>query len=319
VEAEDHRLDPQARAMLERAAGAPEPHRLPVEDARRLYREARIALAPPVPAVDEVRELVLPGPGGELRARYYRPLAAGPQPIAGVVFFHGGGWTLGDLDTHDTACRGIANEGRCAVLSVDYRLAPEHRFPAALEDAVAAVRWTAAQAAELGIDADRLAVAGDSAGGNLAAATALVLRGSGIRLAMQILVYPVTDQSPGMIAQGNVEAYGLTAATMHWFRGHYLGHADQAADWRASPLRALDVSHLPRAYILTAGFDPLLDQGRAYAERLQQAGVPVTYECFEGQIHGFLLMGGAMAAANHAIYRIGQAIRMQIVPKPASL
>jgi acetyl esterase/lipase len=315
VGAGEGRLDPQARAVIESAARSaePAPHALGVPEARRLYREKRLQLAPAPLALEETRDFSFPGPGGAIGARCYRPLGAKPgEALPAVVYFHGGGWTCGDLDTHDSVCRGIATHGRCAVVAVDYRMGPEHKFPAAVEDAEAAVRWAGANASSLEIDADRLAVAGESAGGNLAAVAALALRDSGPRPAMQVLVYPVTDQAADTdslrrFAQG----YSLTRDLLRWYQGHYLRDERDRADWRASPLRALDHSRLPHAYILTAGFDPLLDEGRAYAERLARAGVAVTYECFEGQIHGFLPMGGAIAAAHHAHYRIGQMLRIR--------
>ncbi len=275
------RLDPQARAVIESAARAPGPvpGSLGVAEARRLYRETRLRLAPPPVAVEEARDFSFPGPAGDIGARYYRPLGAKPgEALPAVVYFHGGGWTCGDLDTHDSVCRGIAAHGRCAVVAVDARLA----------------------------------VAGESAGGNLAAVAAIALRDSQPGLAMQVLVYPVTDQAADTdslrrFAQG----YSLTRELLRWYQRQYLRDERDRADWRASPLRAREHSRLPGAYVLTAGFDPLLDEGRAYAERLEQASVAVTYECFEGQIHGFLPMGGAIAAAHHAHYRIGQMLRMR--------
>lgn len=308
------RLDPQARAVIESAArtAAPALDSLSVAEARRLYRETRLRLAPPPVAVEEARDFSFPGPAGRIKARSYRPLGAKPgEALPAVVYFHGGGWTCGDLDTHDSVCRGICAHGRCAVVAVDYRMGPEHKFPAAVEDAVAAVQWVDKNAASFGIDAARLAVAGESAGGNLAAATAIALRDSEPGLAMQVLVYPVTDQAADTdslkrFAQG----YSLTRDLLRWYQAQYLRDERDRADWRASPLRAREHSRLPSAYVLTAGFDPLLDEGLAYAERLERAGVPVTYECFEGQIHGFLPMGGAIAAAGHAHYRIGQMLRM---------
>lgn len=306
------KLDPQARALLERfaAAKAPPMSSLTAPDARRAYRESRAALAPAPPQVAQVRELSIPGPAGSLRARLYRSeLGASP----GVLYFHGGGFIYGDIDTHDAVCRAIAAHGACAVVSVDYRLAPENPFPAAVEDGIAAADWVAANAAELGIDPRKLALAGDSAGGNLAAVTALGARERGApHIAMQILVYPTTDllaesESVGRFAEG----YLLTRDSIRWVKRTYLGDERAALDWRASPLRANDVSRLPPAYILIAGFDPLRDEGRAYADRLARAGVPVTCECFEGQVHGFLMMGGVMAAAGHAVQRIGQMLRMQ--------
>lgn len=290
---------------------APEPS--DVGEARRLYRDSRLELAAlPLP-MEETRDFSIPGPAGAIRARYYRPAGAETgEALPGVVYFHGGGWTCGDLDTHDGVCRGIAAHGRCAVVAVDYRLGPEHKFPAAVEDALAAVRWACANAASLGIDATRAVVAGESAGGNLAAVAALALRGSGPPLAMQVLVYPVTDQTADSGSmQRFARGYSLTRDLMRWYQRNYFAAESDLADWRASPLLARDHSGLPPAYIITAGFDPLLDQGRAYAEALERAGVPVTHECFEGQIHGFLPMGGALAAAGHALYRIGQMLRMQ--------
>jgi acetyl esterase len=314
-DADRARLDPQARAVIESAArsAGPAPGALGVAEARKLYRETRLRLAPPPVAVEETRDFSFPGPAGDIGARTYRPLGSqAREALPAVVYFHGGGWTCGDLDTHDSVCRGIAAHGRCAVVAVDYRMGPEHKFPAAVEDAVAAVQWVSKNAGSFAIDAARLAVAGESAGGNLAAVAAIALRDSEPGLAMQVLVYPVTDQAADTdslkrFAQG----YSLTRELLRWYQGQYLRDERDRADWRASPLRAREHSRLPSAYILTAGFDPLLDEGRAYAERLEQAGVPVTYECFEGQIHGFLPMGGAIAAAHHAHYRIGQMLRMR--------
>jgi len=236
-----------------------------------------------------------------------------------VVYFHGGGWTCGDLDTHDSVCRGIAAHGRCAVVAVDYRMGPEHKFPAAVEDAVAAAQWVGKNAGSFAIDAARLAVAGESAGGNLAAVAAIALRDSQPGLAMQVLVYPVTDQAADTDSlERFAQGYSLTRELLRWYQRQYLRDERDRADWRASPLRAREHSRLPSAYVITAGFDPLLDEGLAYAERLEQAGVAVTYECFEGQIHGFLPMGGAIAAAHHAHYRIGQMLRMRFGTFPGA-
>jgi len=312
------KLDPQARALIERfaVAGAPPLFTLTAPEARRAYRESRAALAAAPVHVDEIRELSVPGPAA-LRARLYRPRAA-ENALPGMVYFHGGGFIYGDIDTHDVVCRGIAQCAHCAVVSVDYRLAPEHRFPAAVEDAFAATAWVAANAAALGIDPARLAVAGDSAGGNLAAVTALTARERGApALAMQVLVYPTTDFAAETDSISRfAEGYLLTRESIRWVKRTYLHEERDAFDWRASPLRAQDFSKLPAAYIITAGFDPLRDEGRAYAERLAQAGVAVTHECFEGQVHGFLVMGGVIAAAGHAIQRIGQTLRMQFGTTP---
>ncbi len=305
-------LDPQAKAVLERVARAnlPAYPQLGAAGARQLYRETRGALAAPPRELASVEDLHAPGASGDLRVRVYRPPDAGPLP--GLVYFHGGGWTIGDLDTHDVVCRELALHGRCAVVSVDYRLAPEHKFPAAVDDAVAATRWVAREAGGLGIDARRIAVGGDSAGGNLAAVVALVARDEGgPPLAMQTLIYPATDMAADTPSHLRYAAgHLLTRDAILWFRGNYLRDAADEADWRASPLKAADLSRLPPAYVITAGFDPLVDEGRAYAERLQAAGVPVTYECFEGMIHGFVTMGGVIAAAHHALARCAQGLRL---------
>ena len=313
-------LDSQARALLERLARIPAPalETLSAGEARRAYREGRLALAPPALELDEARDISFPGPEGEIKARCYRPPGEKRgEPLPGAVYFHGGGWVCGDLDTHDSVCRGIAVYGRCAVVAIDYRMGPEHRFPAAVDDAIAAVKWVSASARELGIDASRLAVAGESAGGNLAAVAAIALREAGPALAMQVLVYPVVDQAADTESLRRLATgYSLTRDLLRWYQKQYLRDERDYADWRASPLRAQDHSHLPPAYILTCGFDPLVDEGRAYADRLNQAGVSVVHECFQGMIHGFLPMGGALAAARHAHYRIGQMLRTRFGTLP---
>jgi len=307
------KLDPQARTLLERAAQAKYPPVCTVSptEARRMYREMCRALQPPPPEVASVADLSFPGPGGPVALRLYRPGTAQDARLPVVVFFHGGGFTIGDLDTHDVPCRTLANFALCAVLSVDYRLGPEHKFPAAFEDSVAAVCWTAAHAAELGLDVQRIAVAGDSAGGNLAAGAALALRGEGPRIALQVLLYPGLDMR-GLSPSQTEFAHGylLEREDILWFMGNYLGSEADALDWRASPLLAQDHSGLPPAYILTAGFDPLRDEGWSYAERLTASGVQVTYECFEGMIHGFITMSAALAATDHALYRAAQGLRL---------
>ena len=306
-------LDPQARTLLERAARAKYPpvHTVQPALARRMYREMCRALQPPPPEVASVADLSFPGPGGPVALRLYRPGTAQDARLPVVVFFHGGGFTIGDLDTHDVPCRTLANFSRCAVLSVDYRLGPEHKFPAAFEDSVAAVCWTAAHAAALGLDVQRIAVAGDSAGGNLAAGAALALRGEGPRIALQVLLYPGLDMR-GLSPSQTEFAHGylLEREDILWFMGNYLGSDADALDWRASPLLAQDHSGLPHAYIFTAGFDPLRDEGWSYAQKLTANGVRVTYECFEGMIHGFVTMSAALAAADHALYRVAQGLRL---------
>lgn len=319
-------LDPQARQLLESAAssGLPPIQSLSAPAAREQYRRSRAPLRPAPPDVAQVRELSMPGPGGALALRLYRAHgAAADAKLPAVVFFHGGGWLVGDLDTHDVVCRHLANAAHCAVIAVDYRLAPEHKFPAAVDDSVAATRWVAAHAAELGVDAARIAVGGDSAGGNLAAVTALTLRDLPQQgdpfLVMQMLIYPVTDQAGNTASAGAyAEGYLLTRASMLWYRENYLRGESDITDWRASPLCAADLSGLPPAYVITAGFDPLLDEGLAYAERMRAAGVDVTYECFEGMVHGFVVMGGVLAASHHAIYRLAQGLARILEAAPGA-
>ena len=313
-------VDPQMQAVIERVAraGLPPYYTVSAAEARRLYKETRGALAPPVPEVGEVRELAARGPGGAIPLRLYRGLGTEAGAVLpALVYFHGGGWTIGDLDTHDIVCRTLANRARCAVVSVDYRMGPEHKFPAAVEDCVAATRWVAEQGAALGIDAARIAVGGDSAGGNLATVAAITLRDAGgPPLAFQALIYPATDQRMDTASHASfAEGYLLTRSNMLWFRGNYLAAADYD-DWRASPIRAADLGRLPPAHIITAGYDPLRDEGRAYSDRLAESGVPVLYECFEGMAHGFVTMGGAVAAANHALYRVGQSLAQAFMPAP---
>ena len=305
-------VDPQMQAVIERVAKSALPpfYTVSADEARRLYKETRAVLSPPVPEVDAVRDFAASGPAGPIPLRLYRGLgAAAGAPLPLLVYFHGGGWTIGDLDTHDIVCRTLANKARCAVIAVDYRMGPEHKFPAAVEDCIAATRWVAERAAALGVDAARIAVGGDSAGGNLAAVVAITLRDAlGPALVFQALVYPATDQRMDSASHARFgEGYLLTRDNMLWFRDNYLSPADYD-DWRASPLRAADLARLPPAHIITAGYDPLVDEGRAYSDRLVAAGVPVLYECFEGMAHGFLTMGGVVAAANHALYRLGQSL-----------
>jgi acetyl esterase len=311
-------VDPQMQRVLERIAqsGLPPFCTVSAGEARRLYKETRAVFAPPVPAAGEVRDLTASGPAGPIRVRLYRGLGtAAGAPLPALVYFHGGGWTIGDLDTHDIICRTLANKARCAVVAVDYRLGPEHKFPAAVEDCLAATLWVAEQAAALGVDSARIAVGGDSAGGNLAAVVAITLRDAGgPPLAFQALVYPATDQRLDTASHARFgEGYLLTRNNTLWFRDNYLAPGDYD-DWRASPIRAADLARLPPAHIITAGYDPLLDEGRAYSDRLVAAGVPVLYECFEGMAHGFLTMGGVVAAANHALFRLGQSLARAFTP-----
>jgi acetyl esterase len=306
-------LDRHARAFLEvvEAAGRPSFHTLSPSEARKQYKEARRFSQPDAPKVASSAELEIEAPHATIPIRAYRPLGAAPtEALPALVFFHGGGWTIGDLDTHDVLCRQLANGARCALFAVDYRLGPEHKFPAAVDDAVFATKWMAENTERFHIDPERIAVGGDSAGGNLAAVVALSARDAGSpRIVFQLLIYPATDQyidAPSHFRNGT--GYLLTREAILYFRGNYLNGPQDYDDWRASPLRARELSKLPPAFILTAGFDPIVDEGSAYADRLRAAGVPVEYVCFESQIHGFITMGRVIPQANEAVNRCAKAL-----------
>jgi len=298
-------LHPHARALLDfmETKGVPPTHTLTVDEARRFYRERRAITQPEPPEVAEVRDLRADGPHGGIALRLYRPLGAGHAALPVLVYYHGGGWVIGDLETHDTLCRQLANGSGCAVVAVDYRMGPEHRFPAAVDDALAATRWVAANAASMDLDATRLAVGGDSAGGNLAAVVAIAARDAGdLPVRFQLLIYPATDMGRGAASHTrNGEGYLLTRDTISWFHDHYIIDAAHDADWRASPLLHDDLSKLPPALVLIAGFDPLRDEGLHYAQRLTQAGNRATLISFERQIHGFITMGRVIDEANAAV------------------
>jgi acetyl esterase len=268
----------------------------------------------------ETTALTIPGPAGPIPARAYRPTAA-EGPLGVVVYFHGGGWVLGGLDTHDDTCRQLARAAGCVVVSVDYRLAPEHRFPAAVEDAEAATRWVAEHAGELGGEPGRLAVAGDSAGGNLAAVIARRARDAGApSLRFQLLVYPVLDcdfSRPSY--ELNDEGLLLSRDDMIWFWGHYLPDEERRTDPDASPLRAADLSALPPAMVIVAYHDPLRDEDEAYAGRLAEAGVPVTLRRWDGMMHGFFSMGTWVAGGREAMAEAGEALRQALAPSGAGV
>ena len=288
--------------------GLPAIDQIPPAEARRQYREVRAALRPPAPELSEVRDLTGDGKGGPIPLRLYRP---GEAVLPAFVFFHGGGWVVGDLDTHDVVCRQIARETGSVVIAVDYRLAPEHPFPAAADDAWSATTWVAAHADDLKIDRRRIAVGGDSAGGGLAAVVALMARDSRkLRLALQVLVYPVMDLRAGSSSYTTyADGYLLTRTAMLWYIRQYAPTSEAIHDWRASPLMAPWVHSVAPALIVAAELDPLVDEGDAYARRLRGARVPVDYHVVSGMVHGFLTMGGKVDAANHAIAAIAAALR----------
>lgn len=303
-------LDPDAAAVLNafREAGRPPYETLSPAEARQMYLAGRVVTNPEPPAIASAEPLVIPGPDGSIPARIYKPLklreANGLSPC--LVFFHGGGWVIGNLDSHDVVCRTLADEGQLIVISVDYRLSPEHRFPAAVEDAIASTKWIFSNAKSLSIDASQLFVGGDSAGGNLAAVVAINARTEGPKLAGQVLIYPATDFSMSHPSHSEPETSALlTHSVIRWFRDHYLNGADGIVDWRASPARVQNLSGLPSAFVLTAGADPLRDEGDEFAVRLGNAGVPVVYRTYPGQFHGFLTMGKLLPKAGEAMREIG--------------
>ena len=295
-------LHPQARALIDLMAerGVPPTHTLSPADARKFYRERRSFTQPEAPQVAEVRDLA----AGTVPLRLYRPVGAATTAVLPVlVYFHGGGWVIGDLDTHDVLCRELANGAGCTVIAVDYRMGPEHRFPAAVDDVLAATRWVRANAANLGVDASRLAVGGDSAGGNLAAVVAIAARDAGdLPIAFQLLIYPATDMRRGHASHvTNGDGYVLTKETIAYFHDHYITDRVHDLDWRASPLLQADMEGLPPSLIITAGYDPLRDEGLDYARALTAAGNRVSYVCFERQIHGFITMGRVLDEAQTAV------------------
>ena len=284
-------LDPQAQKVVDALAALnlkPFRDSSPAE-ARESMRSRTAALGPfeEVPAVADHR---VPVTGGEITVRVYKPAGMGPHPV--LVFYHGGGWVIGDLYTHDGICRSIVNAAGCAVASVDYRLAPEFKYPVPVEDSYAGLLWVVANATRLGLDSARIAVGGDSAGGNLAAVMALLARDRrGPRLLLQILVYPVTNHDFGTASyRENGTGFVLTTDDMRWFWRHYLSREEQGREMTASPIRAKSLADLPPALVITAGCDPLRDEGDAYAARLRDAGVAVTLTPYPGMVHGFLRM-----------------------------
>jgi acetyl esterase len=296
-------LDPQAKALFDflgLTALAPLETLTPQEARARFeaLAEARRQLTPE--PVDQVRDLKIPGPAGEIPVRIYSP--QGPSPSPALIYFHGGGWVLGDLESHDHVCRALANSASCVVISVDYRLAPENKFPAAVYDSYAATEWIANHAAELGVDRSRIAVGGDSAGGNLAAVISLIARDKGgPNVVFQLLIYPATDMRMSMPSiDENADGPLLTKAAMDWFVNHYLNHAGDRTDPLTSPLLASNLKGLPPAFIITAECDPLRDEGEAYGLRLEEAGVPVEVQRYAGMPHGFFSFGAALDSGRQA-------------------
>jgi len=318
-------LHPQAQALLDLIAerGLPATHTLAPVDARTFYRDRRGFTQPDTPDVGSVRDTRCDGPRGPIPVRLYRPLgragasASDTALLPVLVYCHGGGWTIGDLDTHDVLCRELCNNAGVAVVAVDYRMGPEDPFPAAVDDCLTATYWVHRHARELHVDATRLAIGGDSAGGNLAAVVAIAARDAGdLPIAWQLLIYPATDMRRGHPSHTtNGSGYLLTTETISYYHDNYVADPGHDLDWRASPLLCEDLSRLPPALVLTAGFDPLRDEGLAYADRLVAAGNRATYVCFERQIHGFITMGKVIDEAHAAVRLCGAELARALVPE----
>lgn len=302
-------LDPQAQMVLDylEHVGVPDLSQLDPETARKVASERPL---PAGPEVGEVRKLSIPGPAGEIPARAYWPSGSGT--FACLLFFHGGGFVIGDLESHDALCRQIAVDSGCCVVAVHYRLAPEHKFPAAPDDCYAALCWVAENAARLRVDSGRLAVGGDSAGGNLATVTAARARDrGGPGIGFQFMAYPVTDLRSMDTPSHREFASGcfLTRAEMIWFRDHYLCDASQRTDAEVSPLASIRLHGLPPALVITAEYDPLRDEGEAYARALERAGVPTRLSRYDGMIHGFVSLYAVLNRGERAVGEICEALR----------
>jgi acetyl esterase len=306
-------LDPQVKALLDQMASMGQPpvsEQTPEQGRAAMSALGALGKYPEPKAATEDR--TVPGPAGEIPVRIYRPQS--PEPLPALVYFHGGGWVIGDIETHDSVCQQLAALTPAVVVSVDYRLAPEHPYPAPLEDCLAATRWVHDHAAELGADPHRMAVGGDSAGGNLAALVAVRTREGGPRLAFQLLVYPATDLTCSYPShRENGEGYLLTSESIRWFLGHYIKEEDRKnAD--ASPHYTEDFAGLPPALVITAEFDPLRDEGEAYAKLLTEAGVPATASRYDGMIHAFFQMDSLFPQSAAAIEEAATALRGALHP-----
>ncbi|MFJ9497322.1 alpha/beta hydrolase [Brevibacillus centrosporus] len=303
-------LDPKAKAFLDMGAAAGDPPMSTLTPEQNRERTAGLkALSGEPKPVAKVESRMIPVEGAEIELRIYTPEGSGSFPL--LVYFHGGGWVIGDVETVDTVCRNIAHESECVVASVNYRLSPEHKFPVPVEDCYAAVQWVASHAQELQADASRLAVGGDSAGGNLAAVVSqLAKERKGPEISLQVLIYPVTQVGSDTESyRENGEGYFLTADSMQWFFQQYLNTDEEKMDVRVSPLLAEDLSGLPPALVITAEYDPLRDEGEMYAERLKQAGVSVELTRYDGMIHGFFWMAGIMDQGGQAISQVSSRLR----------
>lgn len=309
-------IDPQVRVFLDQLAQlrAPALYTLTPQQARDAVTISSALLGRPEP-VGQIEDRRVPAAAGEIPIRIYRPRRAGILPV--LVYYHGGGWVVCDVETHNALCCSITNAAECIVVSVDYRLAPENKYPAAVDDAYAAAGWVFDHADRLGGDSRRIALGGDSAGGNLAAVVALKARDrAAFRPSLQVLIYPATDYNLDTPSyRENAEGYMLSRGEMEWFWGCYLPDEQSGREPYASPLRAADLSGLPPALVITAEYDPLRDEGEAYAARLREAGVPVVLSRYEGMIHGFVRHTAQFNQARTAIEEIAAALRGPSAPK----
>ncbi len=304
-------LDPQAKALLDsiEQSGAPPLNAYSAIEAREVYDKASelVRGSPPEPHV--IQSILIPGPTSDLKALVYRPNYNSPLPV--LVYFHGGGYTIGSLKSHDGVCRTLCVEAQCIIISVDYRLAPEHKYPAAADDAWVATKWITANAESLGIDENCIAVGGDSAGGNLAAVVCLKAKAAGApQIVFQLLIYPGTEMTCAFPSHETFgKGYRLTKELIAWFYEHYFAATDDISHWQASPINAVDFSGLPPAFVLSAGYDPLQDENRAYAKKLEQAKVSVKLSHYEGMMHGFITMPGAIDKAKEALSECATQLR----------
>ena len=311
-------LDPLLKAFLDQMAAQPQPKLWELEPPA--AREAMVALmqlvGPKDVPIGKVANLAIPSPNGDIPARSYTPVAAGGEPLPALIFFHGGGFVIGSVETHDGLCRMLANLSACRVISIEYRLSPEHKFPAAVEDAFAATSWIEKNAAQLGVDANRLAIGGDSAGGTLSAVVTQMARDAGApNLAFQILLFPATHMGANTVSRrAFAEGYFLEGKTIEWFFNHYFAAGADRDHPHASPLLADKFIGLPPAYIMIAGFDPLHDEGVEYAEKLRAAGVPVTVDDYPEVVHDFIYLQAVLPQAAEALGAVANALKQALTP-----